>query len=130
MRKLIVPCSGIGKALGAVTREVLQYLPDSTNPHEYTTICLPLLMTDDEESKQTVLNSDVYTIDGCSKKCASVLVKHVGGKPVMEILTAKTLAEHRDHKPDTVLDVGEGGRLLAKDISEVIMNDRGEKNDI
>lgn len=127
MKRLIVPCSGIGKALGAVTREVLQHLPDSKNQHDYTTICLPLLMTDDEESKQTVLNSEVYTIDGCSKKCASVLVRHVGGTPEMEILTAKVLAEHRDHKPDTVLDIGDGGQLLAKDIAKTIENNGGNE---
>lgn len=124
---MIIPCSGIGKALGAVTREVIQYLPDSNNLYEYTTICLPLLMTDDEEAKRAVVDSDVYTIDGCSKKCASTLVKHVGGIPAMEILVAKVLAEHRDHKPATILDVGDSGRLLAKDISEVITNDGGKE---
>jgi len=125
LRKVVIPCSGMGKALGAVTRETISLLPDSKSPHEYRTVCLPLLMTDDEESKRIVLESAVYTIDGCPKKCASTVVKHAGATPVMEISAAKVLAEHREHKPETVLDVGDGGRLLAKDIVEIIANDGG-----
>ena len=122
MKKIIVPCSGIGKAFGSVTRTATHLLTRDANTDEYETICLPLLMTDDNESIQTVLNSEVYTIDGCPKKCASVLVRHVGGQPVMELLTPKILAKNRDHKPETVLDIGEGGRLLAEDIVELIKN--------
>jgi uncharacterized metal-binding protein len=127
MKKIIIPCSGIGKALGAVSREVTLRMPDSNEEEQYMTICLPLLMTDDEETRQLVLESAVYTVDGCPKKCASSLVKHTGGEPVIEILAAKVLAEHRDHKPDTVLDVGEGGRLLADDILDIIVKNGGTK---
>jgi uncharacterized metal-binding protein len=125
MTKLVIPCSGIGKALGAVSREVTSRMPDSNDEEQLMTICLPLLMTDDEETRRLVLESDVYTVDGCPKKCASSLVKHAGGEPVIEILAARVLAEHREHKPDTVLDVGEGGRLLADDIIDIIVSDGG-----
>jgi len=127
LKKVVVPCSGIGKAFGAVTRETIPLLPESKSPHEYRTICLPLLMTDDEESKQIVRESAVYAIDGCPKKCASTLVKHVGGTPVMEILVPKVLAENREHKPETVLDIGDGGRLLVKDIVELIVSHGGKE---
>ncbi|MHA1780060.1 MAG: putative zinc-binding protein [Candidatus Thorarchaeota archaeon] len=123
MRKVIVPCSGIGKVFGSVTREATSLLADGSHPDTFETICLPLLMTDDEDSKQMVLESDVYTIDGCPKKCASVLVKHVGGHPVKELLTTRVLAKNRDHKPETILDIGDGGRLLAEDIVRLIVDD-------
>ncbi|MGV9169055.1 MAG: putative zinc-binding protein [Promethearchaeia archaeon] len=125
MKNVVVPCSGIGKALGAVTREVASQMADSKAYDQYMTICLPLLLTDDEETRKRVLESDVYTVDGCPKKCASALVKHVGGEPVIEILAAKVLAENREHKPDTVLDIGKGGRLLAEDIIDLIVADGG-----
>jgi len=125
MKKIVVPCSGIGKAFGTVAREATYLLVDGGRSDKFTTICLPLLMTDDEESKQAVLESDVYTIDGCPKKCASTLVRHAGGHPVMELLTAKVLAKNREHKPETTLDIGDGGRLLAEDITKIIVDDGG-----
>lgn len=123
----MIPCSGIGKAFGTVAREAVYRLVDAEHADEFTTICLPLLMTDDDESKRTVLESDVYTIDGCPSKCASTLVKHVGGVPVMEIMTPRVLAENRDHKPETVIDVGDGGMLLADDIKEIILSHGGNE---
>ncbi|MHA1970461.1 MAG: putative zinc-binding protein [Candidatus Thorarchaeota archaeon] len=127
MKKVVIPCSGIGKAFGQVAREATYLLTDSEHPDKFKTICLPLLMADDEESKQIVLESDVYTIDGCPKKCASVLVKHVGGTPVMELLTAKVLAKNREHKPESILDIGEGGKFLTEDIARIILDHGGAK---
>ncbi len=125
MKKIVIPCSGIGKAFGSVAREATYLLTENEHSDEFTTVCLPLLMVDDEESIRAVRESDVYTIDGCPKKCASVLVRHVGGDPVMELLTAKVLAKNRGHKPDTVLDIGEGGKSLAEDIAKLIRNNGG-----
>jgi len=125
VKKVVIPCSGIGKAFGAVAREATYLLSDGEYNDMFTTICLPLLMTDDKESKRIVMESDVYTIDGCPKKCASVLVKHVGGTPAMEIMTPKVLAENKEHKPETVLDIGSGGRLLADDIVNLILKHGG-----
>jgi uncharacterized metal-binding protein len=125
VKKVVIPCSGIGKAFGTVAREATYLLTDAEYSDTFRTICLPLLMTDDEESKQIVLESDVYTIDGCPKKCASVLVSHVGGTPAMEIMTPKVLAQNKEHKPETVLDMGDGGRLLAGDIMKQILNHGG-----
>ncbi len=127
MKKVVIPCSGIGKAFGTVAREAVYRLVDAEHADEFTTICLPLLMTDDDESKKTVLESEVYTIDGCPKKCASALVEHVGGVPVMEIMTPKVLAENRDHKPGTVIDIGDDGMHLADDIKELVLSDGGNE---
>ena len=127
MKKVVIPCSGIGKAFGTVARESTYLLADGEHADRFTTICLPLLMAEDEESIRLVMESDVYTIDGCPKKCASVLVKHAGGHPVMEIMTPKVLAQNRDHKPDSVLDIGNGGKLLANDIVNMIIEKGGSE---
>jgi len=126
MKKIVIPCSGIGKAFGTVSREATFLMTEERENDSYRTICLPLLMTDDEETKQIVLKSEVYTVDGCSKKCASVLVKHAGGNPEVEIVVPKILAENKHHKPETVLDIGEGGRLLSEDIVRVIVDHGGD----
>ena len=127
MKKVVIPCSGIGKAFGTVAREATYLLSDGEYADRFATICLPLLMAEDEESKRIVTESEVYTLDGCPKKCASVLVKHAGGHPVMEIMTPKVLAENREHKPDTVLDIGSGGQLLANDIVNLILQKGGSE---
>ncbi len=127
MKKVVIPCSGIGKAFGTVAREATYLLSDGEYDNRFATICLPLLMTDDEESKRIVMASEVYTIDGCPKKCASVLVEHAEGHPVMEIMIPKVLAEHKEHKPETVLDIGSGGLILANDIVNIILKKGGSE---
>ncbi len=125
MKMVIIPCSGIGKAFGTVAREATYLLTDSEYSDECVTICLPLLMTDDAESKQIVTESQVYTIDGCPKKCASALVKYAGGEPVLEVIVPKVLAENKEHKPETILEIGENGHLLARDIMNLILDRTG-----
>ena len=127
MKKVVVPCSGIGKAFGAVSREATHLLTDGTHSSDYRTLCLPLLMTEDAEIKRVIEDSEVYTIDGCPAKCASTLVEHAGGKPVMEIMVPKVLAVNRDHKPNTVLDIGDGGRLLCQDIVKIVLGSGGKE---
>ncbi|RDE17620.1 MAG: hypothetical protein C4K49_01890 [Candidatus Thorarchaeota archaeon] len=128
MKKVVVPCSGIGKAFGAVSRETTHLLTQGMHSTDYRTVCLPLLMTDDTEARQVIEESEVYVVDGCPMKCASVVVKHAGGKPVMEIIVPKVLAVNKDHRPATVLDIGEGGRLLCEDIVRIII-ERGGKDE-
>ena len=127
MKKVVVPCSGIGKAFGAVSREATHLLTEDTHSNDYRTICLPILMTEDAETKQVIQDSKVYVIDGCPARCASVLVKNAGGKPVMEIVVPKVLAINKNHKPDTVLDIGDGGRLLCQDIMKMVLESGGEE---
>ncbi|NWF95928.1 MAG: hypothetical protein HXY34_07265 [Candidatus Thorarchaeota archaeon] len=120
-KKIIVPCSGIGKGFGSVTREATALITDRLHPDRYRTVCLPLFVIGDEEAVRLVRESEVVTIDGCPKRCATVGVREAGGAPVMEIMVPKVLAENPTHKPGSVLDIGEGGRLLANDIAGRIL---------
>ena len=124
-KKIVIPCSGIGKAFGTVSREATYLLIEELNPREYRTMCLPLLVAGDEEAIKMLHSSVIVTIDGCTKQCATVSVKKSGGAIKKEILVAKVLAANRDHKPGTVLDIGEGGRLLAQDIANEITAEGG-----
>lgn len=120
-RIIIIPCSGIGKAFGTVSREATYLLTEGTLSDNYRTVCLPLLVAEDEDTIRMIKETTVYTIDGCPKKCATVSVTHSGVEVYMEIMVPKILAQNKDHKPDTVLDTGEGGKLLAQDIADVIL---------
>lgn len=124
-KRLLIPCSGIGKAVGEVTREAAWLIMEKLRPKAFETLCLPLMMTDEDDVGELVRNAEVFTIDGCPKRCATVSVEHVGGKVVHEVLVVKVLAKNRTHKPKSIIDLGEGGRLLAQDVANELLENGG-----
>ena len=122
-KKIVIPCSGIGKAFGTVSREATYQLSETDHREEYRTMCLPLLVAGDQDAIDLLKKSRVYTIDGCPKKCATLSVERTGIDVAMEVMVPKVLAKNTDHKPGTVLDIGPNGVLLAKDIVNIILEE-------
>ena len=122
-KKIVIPCSGIGKAFGTVSREATYQLTETDHREEYRTMCLPLLVAGDQDAIELLKKSRVYTIDGCPKKCATLSVERTGIDVTMEVMVPKVLAKNTDHKPGTVLDIGSNGVLLAKDIVNIILEE-------
>jgi uncharacterized metal-binding protein len=120
----VIPCSGIGKATASVGRDATYKVIEEKRPECAGTICLALLTLGDEEALEEVRSADVITIDGCAKDCARKNVEASGKPPVINHRVHDYLKEHRDLKPDTVLDIGEDGRklveIIAEDIAEEI----------
>jgi uncharacterized metal-binding protein len=108
----VIPCSGIGKATASVGRDATYSVVEDRRPESADTICLALLTLGDEETLEEVRNTDVITIDGCAKDCARKNVEASGKPPVKNHRVHDYLKEYRDLKPETVLDIGEGGRKL------------------
>jgi uncharacterized metal-binding protein len=122
-KRVVIPCSGIGKAFGTVAREATYQLTETSHREEYRTICLPLLVAGDQKAIDLLKQSRVYTIDGCPKKCATLCVERIGVDVAMEVMVPKILAKNTEHKPESVLDIGPDGVLLAKDIVNVILEE-------
>jgi uncharacterized metal-binding protein len=122
-KKIVIPCSGIGKAFGTVAREATYQLTETDHKSEYRTMCLPLLVAGDQDAIDLLKKSNVYTIDGCPKKCATLSVERIGVKVAMEVMVPKVLAQNTEHKPGSVLDIGPNGVLLAKDIVNKILEE-------
>ena len=122
-KKIVIPCSGIGKAFGTVSREATYQLSETDHREEYRTMCLPLLVAGDQDAIDLLKKSRVYTIDGCPKKCATLSVERTGIDVAMEVMVPKVLAKNTGHKPGTVLDIGPNGVLLAKDIVNIILEE-------
>jgi uncharacterized metal-binding protein len=120
-KKIVIPCSGIGKAFGTVAREATYQLTETDYQNEWRTMCLPLLVAGDTEAIDLLKQSNVYTIDGCPKKCATLSVERIGVNVAMEVMVPKVLAQNTDHKPDNVFCIGPNGVLLAKDIVNKIL---------
>ena len=116
----VIPCSGIGKATASVGREATYSVVEDKRARSAGTICLALLTLGDEDALEKVRNADVITVDGCAKDCARKNVEASGKPPVINHRVHDYLKEHRDLKPETVLDIGEDGRKLVEVIAEDI----------
>lgn len=111
---VVLACSGIGKAWGALARETALELVERVRPGVATTICLPLLVINDPEARRLVLEHPVITLDGCPKACARKSVEALGKKVDHPVETIQFYTAHRDLKPEGVAQLNEAGLKLAR----------------
>ncbi len=117
---VVVPCSGIGKTYGAVSREAAYVLTQDLRPDDTQLVALSLLVLGDETARATVAGSPAITIDGCKLACASKMVKESGGKVAQEIDVLDVYRRHKGFKPQGIGELNEGGLKLAKALAEEI----------
>ncbi len=117
---LVIPCSGIGKPLGSLSREAALEVVENLRPGCAGTVCLARLTLGDAEAQEAVRTHPVITVDGCPKACARVNVEHSGGQPAATFRAADIYKEHRGLKPAGVIDLGPAGRELAHYLAEEI----------
>ena len=67
---LVIPCSGIGKVHGLISREAAYRVTDAVASGAADTVCLALLVTGDAETRQKGQQTPCITVDGCPKLCA------------------------------------------------------------
>jgi uncharacterized metal-binding protein len=92
---LVIPCSGVGKVHGLISREAVYHVTDKLLPGEADTVCLALLVTGDAETRQKVQTTPCITLDGCPKLCALKNVELSGGKIAKGIRVYDTMKRHR-----------------------------------
>jgi len=112
-RVIVVPCSGIGKPLGSVSREAVYELVENTRKGVTETICLALLVSGDKETLQLVRNSRCIAVDGCPMQCAGKNLKHVGGNLVASFRVVDALKQNKKLKPKAVTFLDRDGLELA-----------------
>ena len=76
-----------------------------------------------QETVEKVRSSKGITFEGCAKDRARKNVEVSGRAPDISHRVHDFLKEHRDLKPETVLDVGEGGRKLTELIAEQVADE-------
>lgn len=113
---LIIPCSGIGKVHGLLTREVTYLVTDEIAPDQTATICLALLVKGDAEAVEAVKTQPCITIDGCPMMCAEKNVKIAGGNPVV-VEVIETLKKHPGAKPGSATELNDAGWVIAREIA-------------
>ncbi len=123
-RVVVVPCSGIGKTHGSVSREAAYELTEDLRPAETCLVALSLLVLGDEEARRTVAGAPAVTIDGCKLACASKMVKQSGGTIAREFDVLEVYRRHRHLKPLGIAELNEDGaelaRALAKEVASAV----------
>lgn len=117
---LVIPCSGVGKVHGLISREAVYRVTDVLMPGRADTVCLALLVTGDAQTKDKVQHHPCITVDGCPKLCARKNVELSGGKVALGVRVYDTLKQHRgaDLGSPTTLS-GEGWTVVAEIAAEI-----------
>ncbi len=117
---VIVPCSGIGKAYGTVSREAAHEVTQDLRPADSQLVPLSLLVLGDEVARAAVAANPAVTIDGCKLACATKMVKESGGKVAQEVAVLDVYRRFKQFKPQGIAELNEGGQRLAHAMAEEI----------
>ena len=116
----IVPCSGIGKPYGTVSREAGYDLCEDLRPDTTELVALSRLVMGDETARQTVAECPAIAIDGCKLMCAAKMVKQSGGTVAQEVAVLDVYRRHKDLKPVGIAELNEAGLQLARVLAEEV----------
>jgi uncharacterized metal-binding protein len=120
---LVIPCSGIGKVHGLISREATYLVTDELAPGRTDTLCLGLLVKRDDEAVAAVKSQYCITVDGCPKACAEKNVQLAGGQAAVTIQVAEAFKKHRGAKPGTPTDLTEDGWAIARDVAKSVADE-------
>jgi uncharacterized metal-binding protein len=129
---IIVPCSGIGKTYGTVSREAAYEVIEDLRPESSQLVALSMLVLGDENARDVVATNPAITIDGCKLACATKMVQESGGQVAQDFAVLDVYRRNRKLKPMGIAELNEGGqqlaRILAEEVSEVIDELQGEED--
>ena len=117
---IIVPCSGIGKTYGTVSREAAYEVIEDLRPEQAQLVALSLLVLGDNEAREAVGQSPAIAIDGCKLACASKMVEESGGFVAQEYAVLDVYRRYRQFKPRGIAELNEGGQKLAHALAEEV----------
>jgi uncharacterized metal-binding protein len=116
----IVPCSGIGKTYGTVSREAAYILTEEVRPEETQLVALSLLVLGDEAARAAVSANPAVTIDGCKLACATKMVRESGGIVAQDFAVLDVYRRYKQFKPQGISELNDGGLQLAQALAQEI----------
>jgi uncharacterized metal-binding protein len=132
-RIVVVPCSGIGKSLGAAAREAAYILTEDLRPDKTKIAALSLLVLGDMEAGRDVVGGTAIAIDGCKLECAAKGLEAAGAAGIKKIAVFDVVRRHRGLKPEGVSDLNDDGlrlaRAVAEDAAKIVDEIAGEDED-
>jgi len=117
---VIVPCSGIGKTYGSVSREAAYEITEAVRPQDTQLVALSLLVLGDEAARAAVAANPAVTIDGCKLACATKMVQESGGRIAKDFAVLDVYRRHKQFKPRGIAELNEGGQKLADALAEEV----------
>jgi len=120
-RVVIVPCSGIGKTYGTVSREAAYDVVDDLRPDETQLVALSMLVLGDETARAAVAGNQAITIDGCKLACATKMVRESGGTVARDFAVLDVYRRYKQFKPQGIAELNEGGMQLAQALAQEIV---------
>lgn len=129
---VIIPCSGIGKTYGTVSREAAYEVIEEMRPDTSQLVALSMLVLGDENARAVVAANPAITIDGCKLACATKMVQESGGQVAQDFAVLDVFRRNRKMKPQGIAELNEGGlqlaHALAEEVSAVIDSLQGEED--
>lgn len=118
---IVIPCSGIGKAFGSISRDATYEVTDNLRKDNTRTLCLALLVSGDQDSLELVRNNKCIAVDGCPLQCAEKNVKLAGGDLACSLRVVDVYKENRHLKPRSVTFLDHDGQEMASALAERIV---------
>jgi uncharacterized metal-binding protein len=119
-RVVIVPCSGIGKTYGTVSRAAAYDVVDDLRPAQTQLVALSKLVLGDEAARSAVAGNQAITIDGCKLVCATKMVRESGGTVAQDFAVLDVYRRYKQFKPHGIAELNEGGLQLAQALAQEI----------
>ncbi len=120
-RVVIVPCSGIGKTYGTVSRTAAYDVVEDLRPAETQLVALSKLVLGDEGARAAVAGNPTITIDGCKLACATKMVRESGGVIAQDFAVLEVYRRYKQFKPQGISMLNEAGEQLAHALAEEIV---------
>ena len=117
---IIVPCSGIGKPYGTVSRVAAYQVTEDDRPESTRLAALSLLVLGDEETRAELETNPALTIDGCKLACATKMVQQCGGQVAQDFDVLDVFRRNREFKPQGIAELNEGGMKLADALAKEV----------
>jgi uncharacterized metal-binding protein len=118
---VIVPCSGIGKTYGTVSREAAYDVTEELRPDQTRLVALSKLVLGEEEARSIIASSPAITVDGCKLACATKMVQESGGTVARDYAVLEVYRRYKQFKPQGIAELNESGMLLARALAEEII---------
>ena len=113
----IVACTGMGKALGTIARQVAYRVVDELRPGKTVLICIPSLTAGVGEYKTLLQKYPAVILDGCVERCASKITTKNRGLIRAKVFCPQMIAKY-GLKPMSRTDLGEEGEKLVVKVAD------------
>ena len=121
---LVVPCSGIGKVHGLISREAVYRVTDTLMPGQAETLCLALLVTGDPEARRRCSSTRVSRWTA-ARSSARKNIELSGSKAASGVRVYDTLKRHRGDQFGSPTALSDQGWAAVDEIAAEIAQNAG-----